>query len=67
VNTINHDITVVPSSLGDRGTAEGAAFLACEFARMQILGERRYSSTIAANRSIVVLPAAEPVSSTVSV
>jgi predicted NBD/HSP70 family sugar kinase len=67
VNTINHDINVVPSSLGDRGTAEGAAFLACEFARMRILGERRSSSTIAANRSIVVLPAAEPVSSTVSV
>ena len=67
VNAINHDIDVVPSSLGDRGTAEGAAFLACEFARMRILGEHRYSSTIAANRSIVVLPAARPVTSTASV
>ncbi len=55
VNALNRDIEVVPSLLGDRGTAEGAAFLAGEFARVEILGERRYVSTIAAKRSTIVM------------
>lgn len=56
INTVNRDVEVVSSLRGDRGTAEGAAFLAGEFARMQILGERRYVSTIAAKRSTIVMP-----------
>lgn len=56
INTLNRDVEVVASMRGDRGTAEGAAFLAGEYARMQVLGERRYESTIAANRSTIVMP-----------